>query len=222
MPFSKVCLVQWILPKSFSNVRSAKSEAYMQLAITKLERRRQTMEKIEQGTKLISRDKLPEYVKGVLVQHILYAIQHDKDVDFEHVVASFRDQKGVLKEEELELNMIPENMKAILLRYVRRKLEDNKDIDVKNLLSILPIEYKESLKKHFCLASLEKLKPVVYSEHSYIIRKEEPLDLMLFITQGVVWSYAAKNDDNGSNYGFTSFKRLERGDYYGEELLNRT
>ncbi|KAH7538193.1 hypothetical protein FEM48_Zijuj03G0172900 [Ziziphus jujuba var. spinosa] len=100
--------------------------------------------------------------------------------------------------------MIPENMKAILLRYVRRKLEDKKDIDVKNLLSILPIEYKESLKKHFCLASLEKW--CTASTATLLERK----------------NHAAKNDDNGSSYGFTSFKRLERGDYYGEELIKET
>ncbi|KAH7538192.1 hypothetical protein FEM48_Zijuj03G0172800 [Ziziphus jujuba var. spinosa] len=63
------------------------------------------------------------------------------------------------------------------------------------------------------------LKPTVYSENSYIIRKGEPLDLMLFIIEGVVWSFTAY-DDNGSNNVFRSFKRLEKGAYYGEEFLN--
>ena len=54
------------------------------------------------------------------------------------------------------------------------------------------------------------LKPVVYQENSFIIRKGEPLDLMLFITQGVVWSFGSSS---------SPMERLERGDYYGIELL---
>ena len=52
------------------------------------------------------------------------------------------------------------------------------------------------------------LKPVTYSENTYIIRKGEPLDMMLFITQGIVWSF---NE--------TSMQRLQKGDYFGEKLL---
>ncbi|KAH7538188.1 hypothetical protein FEM48_Zijuj03G0172400 [Ziziphus jujuba var. spinosa] len=140
----------------------------------------------------------------------------------------------------LHNNNIPSDLKTIIRLYVEWNLEYSKDVNLQTVLSVLPLKHKESLKIYFCLATLKKvpilrnmgvkvlegficyLKPVVYSEHSYIIRKGEPLDLMLFITQGVVWSYAAKNDNDGSNYGFTSFKRLERGDYYGEELLKET
>nr|XP_048326821.1 cyclic nucleotide-gated ion channel 1-like [Ziziphus jujuba var. spinosa] len=152
------------------------------------------------------------------------------------------------KEHEMQLKMlstrlwmkennIPEDMKPTLLQHVRCRLEDNKDIDLRNMLSILPREGKNTLKKHFCLASIKKglfpqsmgikvretfvsyLKPTVYSENNYIIRKGEPLDLMVFIIQGVVWSFTAY-DDNGSNNVFRSFKRLEKGAYYGEEFLN--
>ena len=53
------------------------------------------------------------------------------------------------------------------------------------------------------------LKPVTYSENTYIIRKGEPLDMMLFITQGIVWSFNETSME----------KRLKKGDYFGEELL---
>ena len=52
------------------------------------------------------------------------------------------------------------------------------------------------------------LKPVTYSENTYIIKKGEPLDMMLFITQGIVWSF---NE--------TSMECLQKGDYFGKELL---
>ena len=56
------------------------------------------------------------------------------------------------------------------------------------------------------------LKPMTFQERSYIIREGEPLDLMLFITQGFVWTFG------GSGSTSTS-KRLEAGDYHGDELL---
>lgn len=40
----------------------------------------------------------------------------------------------------------------------------------------------------------DSLKPVVYPENSYIILQGEPLDKMLPITQGVVWTYKSSSD----------------------------
>ncbi|XP_062119881.1 cyclic nucleotide-gated ion channel 1-like isoform X3 [Humulus lupulus] len=54
------------------------------------------------------------------------------------------------------------------------------------------------------------LKPVKYSEKSYIIRKGEPLDMILFITQGVVWAFGNET---------TPMSRLQKGDFYGNELI---
>ena len=55
------------------------------------------------------------------------------------------------------------------------------------------------------------LKPVIYTEKSYIIRKGEPLDFILFITQGIVWKFGSDTD--------VAVERLQKGDYYGKELL---
>lgn len=55
------------------------------------------------------------------------------------------------------------------------------------------------------------LKPVVYSEKSYIIRKGEPLDMVLFITHGAVWTF-------GSSASPTN-RLLQKGDFYGNELI---
>lgn len=54
------------------------------------------------------------------------------------------------------------------------------------------------------------LKPVTYTEKSYIIRKGEPLDLMLFITQGVVWRFGTST---------SPMERLNKGDHYGIQLI---
>ena len=57
------------------------------------------------------------------------------------------------------------------------------------------------------------LKPMTFQERSYIIREGEPLDLMLFITQGFVWTFG------GSGSSTSTSKRLGAGDYHGDELL---
>ena len=54
------------------------------------------------------------------------------------------------------------------------------------------------------------LKPVTFAQNSYIMRKGEPLDLMLFITQGVVWSFGSST---------SPMECLQKGDYYGKELI---
>lgn len=56
----------------------------------------------------------------------------------------------------------------------------------------------------------DRLKPQLYPEKTHIIREGEPLDQMLFITQGTVWQYETNCT--------TTTKHLKRGDYYGEEL----
>lgn len=62
----------------------------------------------------------------------------------------------------------------------------------------------------------EYLKPVIYTEENYIVKEGKPLGMLLFITQGIAWTYTTSNIDGAE----TSIKWLERGDSYGEELLN--
>jgi len=57
------------------------------------------------------------------------------------------------------------------------------------------------------------LKPVHYNQRSYIVREGEPLDAMLFITQGIIWNFTTNN-------GERSAKCIEKGSFYGEELLD--
>ncbi|XP_024020983.1 putative cyclic nucleotide-gated ion channel 13 isoform X1 [Morus notabilis] len=126
-------------------------------------------------------------------------------------------------------NRIPHDIKQKIMRYVRLRLQEGKDVDISNLLPILPFALGMSVKKHLCFPMLKKvpmlqnmndnvyetvcnyLKPVIYKEKSYIIRKGEPLDFILFITQGIVWKFGSDTD--------VAVERLQKGDYYGKELL---
>ncbi|KAL5568090.1 hypothetical protein UlMin_024665 [Ulmus minor] len=124
-------------------------------------------------------------------------------------------------------NGIPDdNRKQEIMQYMRVRLHEGKDVDVVNILGVLPHSLVKFVRKHLCLDTLKKvpmvknkygvgceiicnyLKPVTYSENTYIIKKGEPLDMMLFITQGIVWSF---NE--------TSMECLQKDDYFGKELL---
>ncbi|XP_062119888.1 cyclic nucleotide-gated ion channel 1-like isoform X1 [Humulus lupulus] len=128
----------------------------------------------------------------------------------------------------LSKNDIPQDLKRIIKKYIQMRLQDGKDVDIDHILHILPLSQGMLIKKHMCFPMLKKvplfqntdehvyetickyLKPVTYSEKSYIIRKGEPLDMILFITQGVVWAFG--NDT-------TPMSRLQKGDFYGNELI---
>ncbi|VVA20301.1 PREDICTED: cyclic [Prunus dulcis] len=147
-------------------------------------------------------------------------------------------RKMKMKDLDIELwlskNGLPKEMKTVIMENLLRKLEENKDVHVENMLSILPLEHKNNIKYHLCLAILKKvpmlqtvdeqvlkvicenLKPVMYTEDIHIIREGEPLDKMLFITQGIVWDYTS-NKSSGSP---SSTRLLGKNDFYGEELLD--
>ena len=63
----------------------------------------------------------------------------------------------------------------------------------------------------------DNLKPVIYTENSYIIRAGEPLDLMLFNTEGIIWTYTTT--DGSTKSGSSITECLGKGDFYGDELL---
>ncbi|KAM1159484.1 hypothetical protein PS1_032833 [Malus domestica] len=55
---------------------------------------------------------------------------------------------------------------------------------------------------------MEHLEPVNYGHGSYITREGEPLDMMLFITQGTVLTY--KTSSIGGESGSSSTTHLEK------------
>ena len=61
------------------------------------------------------------------------------------------------------------------------------------------------------------LKPVYYNEHSYIVREGEPLDAAIFVTQGIIWSFATSNGEGTVSSGAQC---IEKGHFYGQDLLD--
>lgn len=70
-------------------------------------------------------------------------------------------RKMKMKDLDIELwlskNGLPKEMKTVIMENLLRKLEENKDVHVENMLSILPLEHKNNIKYHLCLAILKKV-----------------------------------------------------------------
>ncbi|KAK9931887.1 hypothetical protein M0R45_019143 [Rubus argutus] len=126
------------------------------------------------------------------------------------------------------------DLKTVIMDNIH-KLEKNKVMDVQSILSVLPIRDKKRIMYILCMASLRKvplletmnekvlkgivdhLKPVSYTKlDKYIVREGKPLKNMLFITQGIAWTYVA----NGAAGTICDSKWLKRGSFCGEEILD--
>lgn len=64
-------------------------------------------------------------------------------------------------------------------------------------------------------AMCDHLKPVLYTDDSYIVREGDPVDEMLFIMRGKLLTVTT----NGGRTGFFNSDYLKAGDFCGEELL---
>ncbi|KAF4380233.1 hypothetical protein F8388_024526 [Cannabis sativa] len=222
-----------------SNVGENFFATYMQLETTKSEeaRRKLSIKQPEIDSYLSNHD-LPPHKKKVIKRYLTQTIREGKDFDVKHLfslleehadhdnnqhksesfaawVTKILDVKKHEKntsEQKAELwisrNGIPVGIEPKVMKYVQLRLQEGKDVDIEHLLHILPLTLGMSIKKHMCFPILKK--PVTYSEKSYIVRKGEPLDMVLFITQGVVWTFGSST---------TPTNRLQKGDFYGNELV---
>lgn len=129
--------------------------------------------------------------------------------------------------------MLPDNLKQRIRRYEQYKWQENRGVEEETLIHNLPKDLRRDIKRHLCLALVKKvpmfekmdaqlldamcdrLKPVLYTEKSCIVREEDPVDEMLFIMRGKV----ATMTTNGGRTGFFNSLFLMPGDFCGEELL---
>lgn len=73
----------------------------------------------------------------------------------------------------------------------------------------------ENMDNQLLDAMCDRLKPVLYTEKSSIVREGDPVDEMLFIMRGKI----ATATTNGGRTGFFNSSVLKAGDFCGEELL---
>ncbi|KAK7285792.1 hypothetical protein RJT34_20573 [Clitoria ternatea] len=136
-------------------------------------------------------------------------------------------------EQWMSHRMLPDNLRERIRRYDQYKWQENRGVEEEALIRNLPKDLRRDIKRHLCLSLVKKvpmfekmdeqlldamcdrLKPVLYTEKSYIFREGDPVDDMLFIMRGKV----STTTTNGGRTGFFNSLFLVAGDFCGEELL---
>ncbi|XP_068329907.1 cyclic nucleotide-gated ion channel 1-like [Pyrus communis] len=133
----------------------------------------------------------------------------------------------------------PDNIKKEIENSIEQAWEKDKYADVHNPFLILPKQTKDPVKCHLFMDTLRKvkvlkhmdeyvltllcnyLKPMTYNKNSFVFRAGDPLDCMVFIIEGTMWTYASSDSQVGQGISSMSIKRLGKCQFYGEELLDR-
>ncbi|XP_068316276.1 cyclic nucleotide-gated ion channel 1-like [Pyrus communis] len=136
-------------------------------------------------------------------------------------------------------NEVPDVIKGQILSTIEQEFEQLSDADLHNsLFYILPKNIRTNLMLCLCMKTLKKvkklqnmadevlksmcdcLKPVTYNKNDFVFRMGDPVDCMLFIIEGTVWTCALSDSQAGQGISSLATKRLVKGDFYGEELLD--
>ncbi|KAL6509263.1 Cyclic nucleotide-gated ion channel 1 [Orobanche gracilis] len=136
-------------------------------------------------------------------------------------------------EQWMSHRLLPDSLRGRIRRYDQYKWQETRGVDEENLIRNLPNDLRRDIKRHLCLALLkrvpmfekmddllldalcDRLKPVLYTEDSYIVREGDPVDEMIFVMRGKLLSVTT----NGGRTGFLNSDYLKAGDFCGEELL---
>ncbi|XP_062000141.1 cyclic nucleotide-gated ion channel 1-like [Rosa rugosa] len=103
---------------------------------------------------------------------------------------------------------------VLFLVYLNARVQEPQELldqpKSKKMQLLKKVPVLENIPENILIAICEHLKPVTYTEDSYIVQEGRPLVKMLFIVEGLAWTYTTGNIDVGT---------LKRGDFYGEEVL---
>nr|XP_043624656.1 probable cyclic nucleotide-gated ion channel 5 [Erigeron canadensis] len=136
-------------------------------------------------------------------------------------------------EQWMHHRLLPQDLRERVRRYDQYKWLETRGVDEESLVQSLPKDLRRDIKRHLCLslvkrvplfenmderlldAICERLKPCLYTDHTYIVREGDPVDEMLFIIRGRLESVTT----DGGRTGFFNRSLLKEGDFCGEELL---
>ncbi|KAL0309719.1 UNVERIFIED_CONTAM: protein CNGC15a [Sesamum radiatum] len=129
---------------------------------------------------------------------------------------------------------LPHHMKERVRKYDLYKWVTTRGVDEEAIMRGLPLDLRRDIKHHLCLdlvrrvpmfgemdqctldAICERLKPVLCTPGTCLVREGDPVIEMLFILRGRLDSYTT----NGGRTGFFNSCQLGSGDFCGEELLS--
>ncbi|GLT27770.1 hypothetical protein SLA2020_027430 [Shorea laevis] len=133
----------------------------------------------------------------------------------------------------MKYRMLPKKLSGRIRHYQQCKWQETRGVEEENLISCFPRGLRLDIKRHLFLdllmrvpmfkemdeqlldAMCDRVKPVLHTEESYIVREGEPVHEMLFIMRGNLLSTTT----NGGITGFYNAVYLKAGDFCGEELL---
>ncbi|XP_073292930.1 cyclic nucleotide-gated ion channel 1-like [Primulina huaijiensis] len=136
-------------------------------------------------------------------------------------------------EQWMSHRLLPDSLRERIRRYEQYRWQETRGVEEEILVHNLPKDLRRDIKRHLCLdllkrvpmfekmddqlldALCDRLKPVLYTEDSYIVREGDPVDEMLFIMRGKLLTVTT----NGGRTGFFNSDYLKAGDFCGEELL---
>ncbi|CAL5206576.1 unnamed protein product [Lathyrus oleraceus] len=136
-------------------------------------------------------------------------------------------------EQWMSHRLLPDSLRERIRRYDQYKWQETRGVDEDRLIHDLPKDLRRDIKRHLCLdllmrvpmfekmdgqlldAMCDRLKPILYTEQSYVVREGDPVDEMLFIMRGKLLTITT----NGGRTGFFNSEFLKAGDFCGEELL---
>nr|XP_058724599.1 cyclic nucleotide-gated ion channel 1-like [Vicia villosa]XP_058724600.1 cyclic nucleotide-gated ion channel 1-like [Vicia villosa]XP_058724601.1 cyclic nucleotide-gated ion channel 1-like [Vicia villosa] len=136
-------------------------------------------------------------------------------------------------EQWMSHRLLPDSLRERIRRYDQYKWQETRGVDEDRLIHDLPKDLRRDIKRHLCLdllmrvpmfekmdgqlldAMCDRLKPILYTEQSYVVREGDPVDEMLFIMRGKLSTITT----NGGRTGFFNSEFLKAGDFCGEELL---
>ncbi|KAL0284631.1 UNVERIFIED_CONTAM: Cyclic nucleotide-gated ion channel 1 [Sesamum calycinum] len=119
-------------------------------------------------------------------------------------------------EQWMSHRMLPEDLRARIRRYEQYKWQEKRGVEEETLISNFPKALRRDIKRHLCWTLLKRvpifekmdeqlldamcscLKPILYTDKSFIYREGDPVDEMLFIMKGNILTTT-------TNGGGTSF-----------------
>ncbi|KAJ6748817.1 CYCLIC NUCLEOTIDE-GATED ION CHANNEL 15-RELATED-RELATED [Salix purpurea] len=136
-------------------------------------------------------------------------------------------------EQWMSRRLLPDNIRGRIRRYEQFRWQEPRGVDEEMLDQNLPRDLRRDIKRHLCVpllkrvpvfekmdeqvldAMCDRLKPVLYTEESYVVREGDLVDEMLFVMQGKL----STTTTNGGRTAVFISEYLEAGEICGEELL---
>ncbi|XP_061993607.1 cyclic nucleotide-gated ion channel 1-like [Rosa rugosa] len=165
----------------------------------------------------MNKNGLNKETKNKITENVKTKWEKVKDADLENIFSILPPRNRISLKRFLCMKILRKlNMPGSVLKGV-------KDIEKKP-----GQENKDTIQEKMLTSICDFLKPVIYPDGRYVYRIGEPLDRMLLITDGLIWTYttsisrispssASTSQDEGQGTGSTC---LGKGAFYGDELLS--